>query len=505
MGGETTEMSGDDDDRRDRGGALGPGLDVPHRQAPPADLRGRQAQRARRRPDDLRGRGRPGRRAADDVRRRHGRARASPWSARRPSRRAIPLADELPGQVAGLPIDGDDVVVAPARDRLPRSTATTTADRRPRRPGGPTSPTPTTWSRRSSGSSATTRCRRCSRSPPAGRGLTREQRLRRRIGRTLAGARLRRGGQLPVRRRRHLRRARPAGRRRAAARRTPVQPALRREAALHDHPAARASSTPPPATSAAVRPASPSSRPARSRSRPTAAPRPVYGVDWRPTEAELDKLFDAIPVQPLFLAAVLAVSATPPAGGATGRAADWSDALELVRALARRARRRASGRAGRADARGTRAGARGCSSADQEFGHAGELHPRVCRAFGLPRGTAALEIDLDFLMAARRRRAARPVVLPPAAGQGGRRARRRRRRARGRRSRPPCGAGAGDLLESVRLFDVYTGPQVGEGKKSLAFALRFRAPDRTLTEAEAGAARDAAVAAAAAAVGAVQR
>ena len=36
--------------------------------------------------------------------------------------------------------------------------------------------------------------------------------------------------------------------------------------------------------------------------------------------------------------------------------------------------------------------------------------------------------------------------------------------------------GAGDLLESVRLFDVYTGPQVGEGRKSLAFALRLRAP-----------------------------
>ena len=45
-------------------------------------------------------------------------------------------------------------------------------------------------------------------------------------------------------------------------------------------------------------------------------------------------------------------------------------------------------------------------------------------------------------------------------------------------------AGAGPLLESVRLFDVYVGEQVGDGKKSLAYALRFRAPDRTLTEAE---------------------
>ena len=65
--------------------------------------------------------------------------------------------------------------------------------------------------------------------------------------------------------------------------------------------------------------------------------------------------------------------------------------------------------------------------------------------------------------------------------------------------------GAGELLESIRLFDLYTGEQIGAGKKSLAFALRFRAGDRTLTEAETGAARDAAVALAAERHGAVQR
>ncbi len=65
--------------------------------------------------------------------------------------------------------------------------------------------------------------------------------------------------------------------------------------------------------------------------------------------------------------------------------------------------------------------------------------------------------------------------------------------------------GAGPLLEDVHLFDVYTGTQVGEGRKSLAFALRFRAPDRTLTAEEASAARDAAVALAAERTGAVQR
>jgi phenylalanyl-tRNA synthetase beta chain len=66
-------------------------------------------------------------------------------------------------------------------------------------------------------------------------------------------------------------------------------------------------------------------------------------------------------------------------------------------------------------------------------------------------------------------------------------------------------AGAGDLLESVALFDVYESDQLGEGKRSLAYKLTFRAPDRTLTSEEALAARDAAVAAVASRYGATLR
>ena len=65
--------------------------------------------------------------------------------------------------------------------------------------------------------------------------------------------------------------------------------------------------------------------------------------------------------------------------------------------------------------------------------------------------------------------------------------------------------GAGDLVESVRLFDVYEGPQVGEGKRSLAFSLRLRASDRTLSAEELAAAREGAVVEAARRVGAVLR
>ena len=65
--------------------------------------------------------------------------------------------------------------------------------------------------------------------------------------------------------------------------------------------------------------------------------------------------------------------------------------------------------------------------------------------------------------------------------------------------------GGGELLESLRLFDVYAGDQVGAGSKSLAFAMVVRAPDRTLTAAEATEVRDAALAAAAKRVGAALR
>jgi len=127
------------------------------------------------------------------------------------------------------------------------------------------------------------------------------------------------------------------------------------------------------------------------------------------------------------------------------------------------------------------------------IGHAGELHPDVVRAFGLPARTAAVELDLDLLISlAPERGFITPVSTHPvakedvalvvaesvAAGE----------------VLAALRLGAGPLLESVSLFDVFTGGHVPAGQKSVAFALRFRAPDRTLTDAETAAARDAAVA-----------
>jgi phenylalanyl-tRNA synthetase beta chain len=136
------------------------------------------------------------------------------------------------------------------------------------------------------------------------------------------------------------------------------------------------------------------------------------------------------------------------------------------------------------------------------IGHAGQLHPSAVERCGLPNGTCAVELDLDAIPLVER--LAAPQVSPfPAVFQD---------LSLVVDADVPASAvidavrdGSGELLEAVSLFDVYTGPQIGDGRKSLTLALRFRAVDRTLTEDEASAARDAAVAAAADRLGAVLR
>jgi phenylalanyl-tRNA synthetase beta chain len=135
-------------------------------------------------------------------------------------------------------------------------------------------------------------------------------------------------------------------------------------------------------------------------------------------------------------------------------------------------------------------------------GHAGQLHPAVIERSGLPKGTCAVELNLDAMPIGEALPAPRVSPFPAVfqdvslvvdadvAAQT---------------VEDAIRAGAGKLLEDVRLFDVYTGPQLGENRKSLTFALRFRAADRTLTEDEASAVRDAAVRCAAERVGAVLR
>lgn len=132
--------------------------------------------------------------------------------------------------------------------------------------------------------------------------------------------------------------------------------------------------------------------------------------------------------------------------------------------------------------------------------HAGELHPRIVAAYGLPERSVAFAVGLSALpdtqlvrpfsvgtMPAAMQDVALIVDKDVAAGD----------------VEEALRAGAGNLLESITLFDRYD--KIGDGKISLAFSLVFRATDRTLTGAEVSEARSAAVAEAEKRTGAVLR
>jgi phenylalanyl-tRNA synthetase beta chain len=114
-----------------------------------------------------------------------------------------------------------------------------------------------------------------------------------------------------------------------------------------------------------------------------------------------------------------------------------------------------------------------------EVGWVGELHPLVA-GWELEH-TAVLEVDLDALVAAAPPLAGyRDLTSYPALRND--LAVTLPRDVSAAQALAAVREAAGALLEDVEVFDVYAGPQVGEGRRSLALALAFRADDRTLTE-----------------------
>ena len=232
-------------------------------------------------------------------------------------------------------------------------------------------------------------------------------------------------------------------------------------------------------------------------------PAPRLGVDRVPTVDELKQLEAALPDQPLHVAVALTGARDDAGWWGAARPGCWADAVEAAREIARCLGVEVRVESGQLPPWHPGRCAR-MLVAETVVGYAGELHPKVCQAYGVPARSSAAELDLEVLL----RHAPDLVRAPqfssypvakedvalvvdaavPAADV-----------------EAALRDGAGDLLESLRLFDVYTGEQIGAGRKSLAFSLRFRAADRTLSEAEISAARDAAVAAAGERVGAVHR
>ncbi|QLD12731.1 phenylalanine--tRNA ligase subunit beta [Microbacterium oleivorans] len=235
----------------------------------------------------------------------------------------------------------------------------------------------------------------------------------------------------------------------------------------------------------------------------------TYGTDTvpplavRPDDETLAALDASIPPQPRRVAVLATGNTVTKAPGRAPVAADLSDVLAAVVVVATAAgvevdvaqTRRAALHPGRAAE---------LSVGDVVVGYAGELHPEVSAAADLPGRVLVAELDLDVLLSLAGERvvvaslsgypaATQDVSLVvPAEVTAG-------------ELSAALVSGAGDLLESARLVDDYRGTGVPDGSKSLTFALRFRAPDRTLTAAEATDAKLAGVAVAAERFGATIR
>jgi phenylalanyl-tRNA synthetase beta chain len=219
------------------------------------------------------------------------------------------------------------------------------------------------------------------------------------------------------------------------------------------------------------------------------SPAPLPGVDRRPDDATLAALLGAVPEQPWHVAVALAGNREPRGWWGPGRPAVWADAVQAARRVAEAAGVELTVRAGeRAPWHPGR-----CAEllvGGRVVGHAGELHPRVCAALDLPARTAVMELDVDALPPAPVPAGPHLSSFPPVHMDAALFVPLEQPEAS---VRAALVEGAGDLLEGIRLFDVYTGSPVPEGQRSLAYSLTFRAPDRTLTSEEAAGAFYAAV------------
>jgi len=225
----------------------------------------------------------------------------------------------------------------------------------------------------------------------------------------------------------------------------------------------------------------------------------VYGtaelppIGARPEPALLERLAGDLPPQPRHVGVLLAGDRTPRQPGHPAEPVDWRDAVDAARAVAAAVgatvRLRQAAPAGFHPTRSAEV-----LVGDAVVGVAGELHPDAVA--DVPGRVAAVEIDLEALFAAAPASIGfAPISSMPAATQD--------------LSLVVAAAvpaddvlravveGAGGLLEHALLVDDYRGAGLPDGAKSLTFALRFRAPDRTLTAADATAAKQAGVALAA--------
>ena len=209
---------------------------------------------------------------------------------------------------------------------------------------------------------------------------------------------------------------------------------------------------------------------------------PMPSVEQRPSAEVVSQLLDTLPEQPLHVATVATGNIEHEGPWGEGRAYSYADAIESARQVARAAGVNIELEAAQVlPWHPGRCAAVKVAGTDVVLGHAGELHPQVLEALNLPARTCAMELDISAMPLEEKFPA--PVLSSfPALHQDI--ALVVDEDVPAERVRAIVEEGAGELIESVELFDIFRGEQLGDGKKSLAFQLLFRAADRTLTDDE---------------------
>lgn len=222
-------------------------------------------------------------------------------------------------------------------------------------------------------------------------------------------------------------------------------------------------------------------------------------TDVRPAQDVLDQIYAGVPSQPIHVGGVLIGKAQSDDWRGKGRAYDWNDAVEFVESILQACN--LTWTIARSDFAPWHPGRCAELLVDGKvIAHAGELHPRVVASFALPDRSCAFVVNLSAIPDHDVLRAPSVGTMPVAVQDI---ALIVDETVTSAEVVEALKSGAGELLESVTLFDRYD--KLGEGKISLAYTLTFRAPDRTLTGAEISQIREAAVEAARLKVGAVLR
>jgi phenylalanyl-tRNA synthetase beta chain len=235
----------------------------------------------------------------------------------------------------------------------------------------------------------------------------------------------------------------------------------------------------------------------RSSQKLTQAISPVIGK--RPDAKTISEIYASVPPQAFHVAGLLVGKNEGENWQGKARAYTWQDAIAYAQDILRLCNLEWSIK--RSDYAPWHPGRCAELIVDgKAVAHAGEIHPRIIAKYGLPERSVAFAVGLSALPDSEIVRPTRVGTMPAAVQDV---ALIVEASVSAQEVEQALRKGAGELLESITLFDRYD--KIGDGKISLAFTLTFRASDRTLTGAEVSAMRESAVAAAVKATKAVLR